>query len=269
MGRAREIATGYCGVHEGTIGNPRMAETLDPPDSGLDGAPRHVPLIWGVARMVLAFLLFVILPQPHNAILYWLKEIICGAIFIMGVDDLRIGIFAPSELIATAVGSNDEAGRDAALRKLTFRSFWLDLLVAVASLVPLFGFVLALKLAAPFWGLAASAGLTLWFVGHQSSNLVMSQADPRVRLPPYIAITYAIYSWLWYAWLVAVIWFGFRVGWLAGAECFVAALIINLALKVFERTAGLHRRAWMIADVGVPLVPVFIVAMFFFVLQAQ
>lgn len=46
-------------------------------------------------------------------------------------------------------------------------------------------------------------------------------------------------------------------------------IVIYLLFHVAERQMGLHRNAWIIGYVGLPLVPLFILAMFFFVFQAH
>ncbi len=120
-----------------------------------------------------------------------------------------------------------------------------------------------------FWGLALSGAFVSYFTGHQTSNVAYSEVDPRVKVPYPIAVLYAIYSWLWFASVIAAIWYGFRVGWLMALAVVAVGTVINLLLHVAEHRIGLHHNAWIIGYVGLPLVPLFIAAMFFFVFQAH
>jgi hypothetical protein len=125
------------------------------------------------------------------------------------------------------------------------------------------------------WVIAVMIGLAAFLFEHQgsyveagnprsaraASRIDLRDGAARTNTPLPVFATIWLYHWFWLLPWVFVLWYGFETTWWRAVAALVIGFLFRLFFAALARATGLLRNAWMIAWVGIPLIPFLLGAM--------
>ena len=111
-----------------------------------------------------------------------------------------------------------------------------------------------------FWTVAVLYGVIAYLCGHQGSHLAAVRTG-RAPLAPVLVTILIVYNWLFFVPWLFLIWFGYETVWWWALAVLAIGFACQAVLTKIAMSTGLQKNAWAISLIGIPAIPLLLLAM--------